>query len=241
MAVVTVARQLGSGGDWIAQQVAEKLGYQYIDHYLVEELARLTNTTVADVEEYDEKGEGRIQYFLKRMFVPELSVGGIPVSAFYMPEIGMEFAYLVERDAQQEAHYLDRGTYQLLITTLVQDFGTRGKAVIVGRASQAILASYLEAVHVKIVAPFAVRVERIMQKRALDQDSAGKLVAQHDRWRQQYLRNYYRADWDDPFLYDMTINTDRMDEEEAVALVVQGVRNAEDQSSKTRKEVLLHA
>ena len=52
MAVITVARQLGSGGDWIARQVARKLDYSYVDRYLVEEMAQSTDATVEEVEQF---------------------------------------------------------------------------------------------------------------------------------------------------------------------------------------------
>ena len=39
MTVITVARQIGSRGDWIAEQVASRLGYELVDRRLVEEIA----------------------------------------------------------------------------------------------------------------------------------------------------------------------------------------------------------
>ena len=74
--IITVARQIGSGGDRIAERAAEILGYEYVDRRLVEEIASITDTSVEEVEEFDEKGEGRIRYFLKRLLVPEVSPGG---------------------------------------------------------------------------------------------------------------------------------------------------------------------
>ena len=224
MAVITVARQIGSGGDRIAERVAETLGYEYVDRRLVAEIAGITDTSVEEVDKFDEKGEGRIKHFLKRLLVPEMSRSGFPLSsAAYFPEFGLEFPYVMEREAVQAATYLDRGTYQLLITTLVQDFGETGRAVIVGRASQVILANHPEALHVKVVAPFKTRCECLMAVRDVDLDNARELMEQHDRWRNLYLRNYYDAHWDDPLLYHLTINTGKMEIEDAVDLIVQYV------------------
>ena len=221
MNIITVARQIGSGGDRIAERVAEMLGYEYLDQRLVEEIASNADTAVDEVEKYDEKGEGRIRYFLKRLLVPEVSPGGVSLSsAAYFPEFGLEFPYVMDREAAEAAPYLDRGTYQLLITTVIQEFGQLGNAVIVGRASQVILGSYPEAFHLKIVAPFEERCQRLMQTKAMELDSARELVDKHDRWRELYLRNYYNAVWEDPLLYHLTINTAKMDEDKAVDLVV---------------------
>ncbi len=224
MAIVTVSRQLGSGGDLAARKVAESLGYEFVDHRLVEEIAEITDTTPDEVEQFDEKAEGRIQFFLKRLLVPEIGPGGFPLSsAAYFPEFGLEFPYVTERNTSEGTSYIDRGTYQLLITTLVQEFGDTGSTVIVGRASQIILADHLQAFHVRIIAPFETRCERIMKAREVDFESAKDLVQQHDRWRKLYLRNYHNADWDDPLLYHLTVNSGKVKIEDAVDLIVHSV------------------
>ena len=161
---------------------------------------------------------------MKRLLVPEVSPGSFPLSAAaYASELGLEFAYVSEFDTKDTA-YLDRGTYQLLITTLVQDFGQTGRAVVVGRASQIILAEHTQACHVKIVAPFELRCERVVESQGVDEDGARKLVEQHDQWRNDYLRNYHGADWDDPLLYHLTINSGRMDCDDAADLIVEYAR-----------------
>jgi cytidylate kinase len=46
-----------------------------------------------------------------------------------------------------------------------------------------------------------------------------------DRGRQRHLKTRFRCDIDDPHLYDLVINTDRMTSETAARLMVEGVRN----------------
>ena len=224
MAIITVARQLGSGGDLIASRVAEVLDYELVDRRLVEEISSITDTTSEEVEKFDEKGEGRIRYFLKRLLVPEVSPGGFPLSsAAYFPEFGLEFPYVMDRESNEPPSFLDRGTYQLLITTVLREYGQGGNVVIVGRASQAILGDQSDAVHLKIVAPLEVRCERIMKAEEVDLKSARELAHEHDRWRQLYLRNYHKLDWDDPLLYHLTINTGKLDVAAVADLVVRCV------------------
>ncbi len=52
-----------------------------------------------------------------------------------------------------------------------------------------------------------------------DREQAHKLIEQRDPWRQSYLRNFHNADWNDPLLYDLTINTGKIDREDAVDLL----------------------
>lgn len=229
MAVITVSRQLGSGGDRIAERVAEELGFELVDRRLVEEIANITDTSVEEVEKYDEKGEGRVRHFLKRLLVPEMSPGGFPLSsAAYFPEFGLEFPYVMERGGgEHQAAYLDRGTYQLLITTLVQDFGETGRAVVVGRASQIILGQHPKAFHVKIIAPLQERTRAVQEKQGVTEEQAQELVEQHDRWRQLYLKNHHDADWNDLLLYHLMINTGRMSSDDAVDLIVHQMRESD--------------
>ena len=225
MNVITVARQIGCRGDWIAEQVAKKLGYDLVDQRLVEEIAKITDTSVEEVEQYDEKGERPIRYFLKRLLLPDVAPGTFPLSASaYAPEFGLEFSYAREHNVEN-ATYLDRGTYQLLITTLIQDFGQTGRAVIVGRASQIILSGRPDVRHVKIIAPFEQRVEYIASNRSITLTSARKIVEQHDNWRQAYLRNAHGADWEDPLLYDLTLNMANISAEKSVDIIISHVRN----------------
>jgi hypothetical protein len=222
MPIITVARQIGSGGDVIARELSERLDCELVDRRLIEEIASITDTTAEEVESLDEKGEGRVKFFLRRLLVPEMGQGGFPLaSAAYFPEFGLEFPYISESGTSAETTYLDRGAYLLLITTLMQDFGELDKAVIVGRASQVILAEHERAIHIKVVAPFKERCERIMASREMDFDSAKQLVEQHDKWRKLYLHNYHNANWDNPLLYHLTINASRVDIADAVDLVVQ--------------------
>ncbi|MEE2658200.1 MAG: cytidylate kinase-like family protein [Candidatus Latescibacterota bacterium] len=220
MAVITVSRQLGSGGDQIAERIAQVLGYELVDRRLIEQIGSITDTSTEEVEKYDEKGEGRVRYFLKRLLVPDMSPGGFPLSSSaYFPEFGVEFPYVVERSGSKAATYLDRGAYQLLITTLLQDYGDAGRAVIVGRASQVILGSNPNALHVKVIAPFKQRCQRVQEFRDVTEEHARELVEQHDKWRKLYLRNYHDADWDDLLLYHLTINMGKVTMDEAVELI----------------------
>lgn len=58
---ITVAREPGSGGAPIARAVAEKLGFEFIDDQIVEEIARSTKRRKAIIKEIDEKSRSRIE------------------------------------------------------------------------------------------------------------------------------------------------------------------------------------
>lgn len=57
---ITIAREPGSGGAPIAQALAEKLNYTFVDDVIVEEIARKTNRRSAIIKEVDEKSRSKI-------------------------------------------------------------------------------------------------------------------------------------------------------------------------------------
>ena len=65
MRAVTISREYGSGGGEIAARLARRLGWQLVDHQIVEQAARQLGTHKAVVEAHDEKAGG----ILSRVFL----------------------------------------------------------------------------------------------------------------------------------------------------------------------------
>ena len=91
--------------------------------------------------------------------------------------------------------------------------------VIVGRAGQAILRGRPDVLHVRIVAPASLRAERVARSKQLSLEAAQLQVEASDRARQKYVRQNYAVAWDDPGLYDLVINTERLSPTTAAALI----------------------
>lgn len=58
---ITIAREPGSGGAPIAKAVAEKLGFEFIDEQIIEEIARSTKRRKAIIQQIDEKSRSQIE------------------------------------------------------------------------------------------------------------------------------------------------------------------------------------
>lgn len=57
---ITVAREPGSGGKPIAEEVARRLGFEFIDKQIINEIARSTRKRKAVIKEIDEKSRSKI-------------------------------------------------------------------------------------------------------------------------------------------------------------------------------------
>ena len=106
---------------------------------------------------------------------------------------------------------LDEEACLSAIQMVINSLASRGQTVIVGRGGQAILKDKVGVLHVRIVAPIAVRIKRIMKNTGLSKEDALRLIEDNDKAQAEYLRRFYNINWEDPAIYDMVLNTWKMD------------------------------
>jgi cytidylate kinase len=109
--------------------------------------------------------------------------------------------------------------YICAVQTVMEELAREGKVVIVGRAGQMILRGYPNVLHVKIIAPVEVRIARTAKKQGIMFDAARAQVEASDASRRKYLKRYYGVNWEDMNLYDLTINTVRLNVQAASELI----------------------
>jgi len=68
---ITIAREPGSGGEPIAKAVAEKLGFEFIDEQIVDEIAHSTKKRKAIIQQVDEKSRDQITDMVQSLFNSE--------------------------------------------------------------------------------------------------------------------------------------------------------------------------
>ena len=94
-----------------------------------------------------------------------------------------------------------------------------GNVVIIGRAANILTRELSFAFHVRLVGSLQRRVERVQEHHHLGPREAMDHVRRVDRGRRRYVRKYYGKDIDDPLLYHLVINTDRISSEDAAEIV----------------------
>jgi cytidylate kinase len=105
------------------------------------------------------------------------------------------------------------------IQAVVYDFARRGNTVIVGRGSQVLLRDIPGVLHLRLLAPFALRVGRIRERENLDEKQAIRLIHRRDRDSAGFLRFFFEVDWEDPGLYDLVLNTQRISADTAAGII----------------------
>jgi cytidylate kinase len=103
--------------------------------------------------------------------------------------------------------------------SVVYEMARRGTGVIVGHGSQMLLRDFDCALHVRVHASGDVRAARIARDQGLADIDARKVVAKADARQRGFFDFAFQKRWDDPSLYDLVINTAKMTDEAAAAVI----------------------
>jgi len=108
-------------------------------------------------------------------------------------------------------------------TETILRLGEMGNVVIVGRGANVILGHRPEAFHVRLVASLESRITNIAELRGTSKKAARAYVEAEDKARRSFIRRAFQADVNDPLLYNLVINVDRVPIDEAARIVGEAV------------------
>ena len=74
-----------------------------------------------------------------------------------------------------------------------------------------ILREFSDCLHVRVIASLNTRIKNIQKSKNVTEKAALAQIQESDRYRQDFIRRFYHVDWNDPALYDLTINTDNFE------------------------------
>jgi cytidylate kinase len=125
----------------------------------------------------------------------------------------------VRHSAEEKPSLWERFTdshrrFKTFVEASVFDMATNGNVVLAGLASTLALRDVRHALRVRTNAPERHRASRIQQQQGLTPEAALDVVRQTDRERASRVKFFYDVDVDDPLLYDLVLNTERMTVEE---------------------------
>jgi CMP/dCMP kinase len=226
MPLVTLSRQLGSWGDEIGQDVAKALGVSYVDREIIHSVAQRMDAPEQVVNDIEEKSPT----FAKR--VANAIIQAFADGTRLAPLVGVVPAPVIPTPEEQELESgqsvftfdLNDTLYLNFVRQVVREVAAGGNAVIVGRAAHLLLKDVPRALHVHVVAPWDLRVERIMRIRECSREAAEKSGRDSDHARESYTSRFYQSRWSDPTLYHLTVNTGLLNQTQARDLIVDMAR-----------------
>jgi cytidylate kinase len=199
--LITVSREYGAGGSELARFAGQELQWPVLDRDLVRQVAERLRLEPHHVEALDEQPPG----LLTRLIASALLMAP--------PELPTE----VQTDR------LHPDAVAAAARAAILAAAESPPLIVVGHASQCLFQNRPATLHIRLVAPLAIRLQRVCTRMPCDSAKAVAETRRMDQARAAYVRRHHQADWRDPLLYDMEINTGRMTIEEAARLVVNAV------------------
>lgn len=210
MAAITISRQYGSGGRKVALRVSEILGWTLFDKRLMINVARDLGLSAENIVDFTED-DYKVTSFWDRLF----RYGGFadPMGSHHMIMTSDAINAFTPDEMDEE------GAVRL-VNKAIQMAYTRGNVVIVGRGGQALLQDKRDVFHVRVQAPMAMRKQRLIAYEDIDKDEAEVIANQCDEAGSKYMKRFFDVAWDDPELYHMVINSEKLDIDAVAQIIV---------------------
>ncbi len=130
----------------------------------------------------------------------------------------------VEKYDEKKPHFwdifsTDKDRYLHFMKTAMYKFAEKGNCVIIGRGGQILLKDIPGALHVRIIAPPELRVQRLKERYSYDDKLGEQIIRHSDHDRIGFHKFFFHANWEDPYWYDLIINTRSFPVEHAVGLI----------------------
>ena len=186
--VITISRQLGSGGAYIGRQLAKSLNVFFVDREIISQAAKKLSTLEDKLESREEK---KLSFW--HSFMNATPQGG----GVYMAPVSpiLEFT-----DNELFAVQSD----------IIKQIANEGSAVIIGRCGSYVLQQHPNHFSIFLHANKEFRINRIQKLYQLTEENAGKMIEKSDKERASYCKTFTGKEWSDARNYDLSINTGKL-------------------------------
>ena len=208
--VITISREVGSGGHTVGKILSEKLGVRYCDKQLVESLEKQFGLSVSGIEKLKGEKKNWLSDFISKMS-PMPSAKTLGVDPRFTQEFRMEYTTDDIFKAEVE---------------ILKEFAEMGSCVIAGRLGFFVFKDHPNRLNVFITASKSNRAERMMKKQGFSEEKALLLIDSIDESRENYVKRYSGASRYDARNYDLVLNADGHSEEELAELILSYIGQA---------------
>ena len=208
--VVTINRELGSGGRTVGRMLAEKLGVEFYDKALIEALEKKYNLNIEQIEKLKGQNHAWWAEFARSMFSVDLGVPNYgKMSALYYLAV-MDFSDV--KPTSKEVFESE--------TEILKGIVEVESCVVAGRSGFYVFRDHPNHLNVFIQASMPYRVERVMRKQQITEEEAVKTIKKVDKMRENYVKKYTGLSRYDTRNYDLVISADGKSEEQIVDIIM---------------------
>lgn len=202
--VITISREVGSGGNTVGQKLAEKLNVRYVNKQIIQTLEEKFNLTSSGIEHLKGTKKNWFTDLFEQVTPSQkasITVGGYTYSRQFQEAVTVEDIFEAEKEILNAA-------------------ADEGSCVIAGRSAFFVLKDRPNKVDIFITASKERRIERIMAKQGLNRKEAIDLIEKIDTGRDNYVKRYTDLSRYDMRNYDLILDMDYLTEDEAVEKIL---------------------
>ena len=181
--IITIGRQLCSGGRDIGKKLSEKLGIAYYDRELIAIAAKESGLSEKLFEEADERTHKGI--------APGL--------------LGTRFPFLGENMLAYRV--LSDDTFFKIQSDVIRNLAEKNSCIFIGRCADYILRDRKDLLRIFLSANENDRISRIMELEKVSVEKARNILEHADKKRSTYYNYYTNKTWGSSAGYDLCLNT----------------------------------
>jgi len=194
--VITINRELGSGGRTVGRMLAEKLGVPYFDKAVIKALQERYNLSAEDIERLKGQETSWWAEFKRKMTFTEPD--------YDLNQTGIETEDIFRAETQ-------------ILKALAKD----ESCVIAGRSAFYIFRENPNHLSILIQASMPCRMARVAREQNMSKEEARMTIETVDRMRENYVNEYTGTSRYDTRNYHLVLNMDELTEEAAVAIIME--------------------
>ena len=195
--VITINRELGSGGRTVGRLLATRLQVKYYDKALIEQLTKKFNLSAEEIERI--KGQKKTWWNEFNNYYKVLNSTVKPMEAETVITTNILF-----------------NTEKEILTTLAKE----ESCVVAGRSGFLVFRDHPNHLNVFIEASMEHRIERLMRKKNIMRQEAVDIINKVDKEREIFIQKYDDTSRYDTRNYHLIINMDELSEEGAVDVIM---------------------
>ena len=196
--VITINREVGSGGRTVGRKLAERLGVKYYDKALVKGLTQKFGLTLEEIERI--KGQ-------KKSWWNEFNI-------YYNARVGS-----ARMPMEAEVQLTTASMFETE-KAILQELAKEESCVVAGRSGFLVFRDWPNHLNVFIQASLEHRVQRVMRRQNVSEQEARDIIAKMDTTREAYIKKYEDTSRYDTRNYQLVISMDDLSEDDAVEVIM---------------------
>ena len=201
--VITINRELGSGGRTVGRKLAEKLGVEFYDKAVIKALQEKYQLSVEEIEKLKGQEQGWWADFKRRLGVSADDVKYILAN----PDNGRE---MLETEDIFRAE-----------TEILKAIAKDESCVIAGRSGFYIFREHPNHLSIFIQASMLSRVARVAQEQNMSRSEARMTIEKIDKMRENYIQDQTGLSRYDTRNYQLVLSMDELTEDAAVDIIME--------------------